>query len=212
MNEQAAPSGFPWPPAEGEPVLSAFARTWRGASLDPRRFFAELPEEGSLGAALLYYLPLGIAVAGAQLFRRVLRGPPEEGETGLLGIEPAAGMAPLLEFLLAPLLLLVSLFLAAGVTHLLLRVLGGANRDFVFTTRVFTYSYSPQVLAVIPIAGQVIGFVWMVWVAVIGVREGHRTTTGRAAAAVLVPVVITLTFAALAAFIAAMNSLVLGPA
>lgn len=197
----AAPEAqFPWPPAEGESIPGAFARTWRGAALEPRRFFAALPETGSLGAALLYYLPLGILVAAGNFMWAAVGGGMGAERDAVLGAETT--FTPLVQFLLSPLILLLSLFLAAGVTHLLLRLLGGATRDFGFTSRLFAFAYSPQAVGVVPVVGTAIGFAWMVVVAIVGLREGHRTTTGRAAAAVLVPVMIGLVFVAAATFIA----------
>jgi hypothetical protein len=211
--ESGAPephASFPWPPATGQSAITAFADTWRGAALTPRRFFRALPEEGSIGAALLYYLPLGIAVAGVNLFWALLSGGIETEQDAVLGrLELGRGVSPILEFLFAPVILLASIFIAAGVTHLLLRLFGGANRDFGFTTRVFAFAYSPQILAVVPVVGTIAGFVWMVVVAVIGLKEGHRTSLGRVLAAVLIPVAIALVFIAIAAFIAATGGVLL---
>jgi hypothetical protein len=194
---------FPWPPSEGESVIGAFADTWKGAALTPTRFFSAMPEHGTLGSALLYYLPLGIAVAGASLFWTVtLTGTGPEREA-VLGEMPLGGaMNPLLEFALSPVILLLSLFIAAGVTHGMLKLFGGANRSFSFTTRVFAFAYSPQIFALVPFVGTVVGFVWMVGVAVLGLRAGHRTSLGRVLAAVLIPVTVALIFMAIAAFIA----------
>lgn len=208
LNEST--STFPWPPGENDTVVDAWARTWQGASLTPRVFFALMPREGSLGAAVLYYLSIGIAVAGAQLFWAMARGAGElpldatAGESGA-----TAAWSPLIEFLTAPLILLLSLFVAAGVTHVLLKVLGGTQSggSYDTTTRVFAYSYSPQILGIIPVIGVAAGFVWMVVVAIAGLREAHRTTTGRAAVAVLVPLTIGLAFIALAELIVRLGGL-----
>jgi hypothetical protein len=62
---------------------------------------------------------------------------------------------------------------------------------------------------VVPVVGTVVGFVWMVIVAVIGLKEGHRTSMGRVLAAVLIPVVIALIFVAIAAFIATTGRILL---
>lgn len=191
-------ASFPWPPREGDSIISAFGRTWHGASLAPSSFYARLPERGSLGAALLYYLPIGIAVAGVQLFWSMLSGAGESAREITAGsVDSALAMSPLVDFLLSPLYLLASLFLSAAFVHGLLKLLGGASRDYRYTVRLFCFTYSPQILAVVPVVGTFIGFAWMVVVAILGVRAGHRTSTGRAAVAVLVPVTIALVFVAL---------------
>ncbi|CAN5692962.1 hypothetical protein BH23GEM9_BH23GEM9_21180 [soil metagenome] len=205
--EPAYEAGFPWPPPPGEPAINALGRTWRGASLEPRTFYRALPAAASLGPALLYYLILGIAVSGAQLFWSVTLRSAEPERDAVLGGMGAGALSPVIQFLLSPLLLLLSLFLAAGVVHLLLRLFGGASRDFGFTTRVFAYAYSPQILGIVPFIGAVIGFIWMLAVAIIGLREGHETSTGKVLAAVLIPLSIGLFFVAVAMFIAAAGDL-----
>lgn len=209
FSERTPDPSFPWPPAKGESILRAFSDTWTGAALRPGDFFRRMPEHGTVRTALLYYVPLGILVAGATLFWALVAGPTDADREVVLGEVPLAGpMNPLVEFLLSPLLLLASLFIAAGVVHLLLRMFGGANRSFGFTTRVFAYAYSPQALGIIPVVGTVVGFIWMVGVAIIGLRAGHGTSTGRAAAAVLIPVVIALFFLAIAAIVAVTGDLI----
>jgi len=187
---------FPWPPDAGEPVLEAWGRTWHGAALEPRRFFASLPHDGSLGAAILFYLSIGIPVAGSQLFWRML------GIGGMPGDGAATGWSPLTDFLASPLVLLVAIFLAAGVTHVLLLIVGGAGGRFGVTARVFAYAYAPQLLGIVPAIGSSVGFVWMVVVAIAGIREAHRTTRWKAAAAILIPLGIGLIFVVIAAFMA----------
>lgn len=206
---QEETSTFPWPPGDTGSVVDAWARTWHGASLAPRIFFSLMPRAGSLGAAVLYYLSIGIAAAGAQLFWAMAGGADDVPLTATVG-DAGAPWSPLIEFLTAPVILLLSLFISAGVTHLFLKLLGGTERGgggYDTTARVFAYSYSPQILGIIPVIGVVAGFVWMVVVAIAGLREAHRTTTGRAAAAVLVPLTIGLAFIAVAALIVRLGGL-----
>ncbi|HSJ10450.1 MAG TPA: Yip1 family protein [Longimicrobiales bacterium] len=196
--------GFPWPPAESESIATAFADTWRGAALEPAAFFRAMPREAGIGPALLYYLPLGIAVAGATLFWTLVGGGALGG--GLLdgfGGPGAPESNPLVDFLMSPLILLLSIFLSAGVSHLMLKMLGGANRPVGTTVRVFAYAYSPQILGVIPWVGQLVGGLWMVVIAIIGLREAHGTSGMRAAIAILVPLAFAVFFVILSLLILA---------
>lgn len=191
-------TSFPWPPREGDSVVSAFGRTWKGASLSPAGFFARLPERGSLGAALLYYLAIGIAIAGVQLFWSMVGGAAEPAREVTVGsVDSALALNPLVNFLVSPIFLLASLFLSAAVVHGMLKLLGAVSGDYLFTTRLFCFTYSPQIVAMVPGVGTIIGFIWMVAVAIAGVRAAHRTSTARAAIAVLVPVTIALIFVGL---------------
>ena len=184
-------AAFPWPPRPDESVFEAWGRTWSGASLAPRSFFAALPRPGSLGAAVLYYLSIGIPVAGVQLFWSMLGG--GSGDEVVEAGNALTAWGPLVDFLISPIYLLVSLFLSAGVVHLMLKLFG-ATGGFGVTARTFAFAYSPQILGIVPVAGAIAGFIWMVVVAIVGVREAHGTTTGRAAAAILIPLSIALAF------------------
>jgi hypothetical protein len=184
--QQPTHASFPWPPAEGATVAGAFMRTWQGATFQPKSFFAALPDRGSLGSALLYYLPLGIIGEGVSLFWTMVRSLGAEQENTVAAGEIA--IPPLVTFLLSPVFLIVLIFLAAGVTHGLLTLFGGANRDFHTTTRVFAFAYSPRIFSVVPVVGDALGFLWMVVIAIIGLRAAQRAATGRAAAAVIIPV------------------------
>jgi hypothetical protein len=193
---------FPWPPAEDASVAAAFVQTWQAATFQPAALFRALPERASLASALLYYLPLGIIIAGAELFWRIVRarGTEQDSTMWSLGAGDAA-VHPLIFFLLSPLLLVFSLFLPAAITHALLKLFGGASRAYTTTTTVFAFAYSPMFFSVVPVAGSIIGFIWMVVVAIIGLREAQHTSTGRAAAAVLIPVVFALLMVGLAYFV-----------
>lgn len=192
-------AAFPWPPADGESIMDAWGRTWSGAALSPRRFFPVLPPAGSVGAAVLFYLSIGIPVAGARLFWTMVRGRTDTAEVAAPG--GLGQWGPLVDFLISPVWLLISLFFVAGVVHLLLKLFGGADGGYRLTTRVFAYAYAPQILGIVPVAGTFAGFIWMVVVAVIGTSAAHRTTTGRAAAAILIPLSIALVFFLVAALI-----------
>jgi hypothetical protein len=203
---EPGPARFPWPPAEQDGLVAAFAQTWRGAALHPRPFFASLPPRDT-GAAVLYYLIIGITAAALQLFWQVVLPPMDAGWLGIP--DPAARLSPLVNFLLSPLYLLGSLLLAAGATHLLVLMLVPQQQGFATTVRVFAYAYSPALLAVIPRLGPLVGFVWMIVLAVVGLREAHRTSTGRAATAVLLPLVVAVVFVAVAAMLLAASAVLL---
>ena len=181
---------FPWPPAEGASVAAAFVQTWQAATFQPAALFRALPERASLGSALLYYLPLGIIIEGTELFWTIVRSRAEQDSTQSAVSAANMSLPPVVTFLLSPIALILLLFLAAAATHGLLKLFGGANRDYLTTTRVFAFTSSPMIFSVVPLIGVFIGSICMVVIATIGVREAHRTSTGRAATAVLAPFVL----------------------
>jgi len=190
-------------------VLGAFVETWRGAVLRPFPFFAAMPASLSLGSALLYYLVIGIVGAAIRLFwTMLLPNPASTLLSDLLGSTVRA--TPLVDFLASPLYLVLSLYLAAGVTHLLVLALVPGHRGFGTTLRIFCFAYSPALLGVVPYLGPIAAFVWMIVLSIIGVRAAHHTATGRAAAAVLLPLAIAATFMALAMTVLARAAGLLG--
>lgn len=202
---------FPWPPAEGESALGAFGETWKSATFDPGRQFARLPRDGGTGAALLYYLLVGILVAGINLFWGVLGNyagmASSEGWETELGVQ---AVEPLATFLLSPLLLVVGLFLTAAVAHLLLLVVGGARHGFGTTVRTFCYAYSPAVFAMVPLLGTVVGGIWILVLSVIGLRESQQTEGWKAALAVLLPLFLAFALVlVLALFVVAVGAALL---
>ena len=80
----------------------------------------------------------------------------------------------------------------AAVTHAVLAMAGGARHGIGATLRVYCYTYSPAVLAIVPWVGMVAAAIWGIVIAIIGLREAHETTTVRAAAAILLPVFLLL--------------------
>jgi hypothetical protein len=201
----AATYPFPWPPPDNASIAAGFVDTWRSVVFQPRRFYAALPL-GQTGAALLYYLVIGILTAAIQLFWDSLL---PAGGSWLDLPEAASRMSPLTNFLLSPLYLLLSLALAAGITHLLVLVMVPQQRGFSTTTRVFAYAYSPMLFAVVPRVGPAVGFIWMVVIAIIGIREAHRTSTPRAASAVLIPLLIAIVLVVVAALLLATSAVLL---
>ena len=210
--EVAEPERFPWPPREDESLLGAFGETWKSATFDPGSFFRRMPAPARPASAILYYLVLGILVAGVSLFWDMTGvftvGAGDEGLASDLGI---GTLDPIVGFLLSPIVLVVGLFVAAGITHVLLLMLGGAANGFGTTVRVFCFAYSPMIFGIVPVLGTVIGTIWMVVLAIIGLREGHRTEGWKAGVAVLAPFILFIGLLFMAAlFLAATAAAILG--
>ena len=162
-----------------------------------------MPREDAFLPVLLYYLVLGVIVAGINLFWTSVFDITGLGSLLMPALETGA-MSAVVEFLLSPLLLLATLYVVSGVCHLILLMAGAAKHEFGATNRVFAYSYSPAAFAVVPLVGNLVAFFWMTVVAIIGLREAHETRTGKAALAVLLPLAFLLMLLMIAAAIAIM--------
>lgn len=200
-SEPGTAADFPWPPRDGESAIAAFFRTWQRSTFDPTRFFRALPVPGRVPPDLIYFLIVSVVVAGINLFWQSLANT----LLYVLGLDASGAeaapefMMPLIQFLLTPLFAVIGLVIGAGVHHLFLLIFGGARRGFQTTMRVVAFTASPAIFAIIPIFGGLIGAVWAIVLAIIGLREAHRTDGWRAALAVLVPIAILFVLGLIAA-------------
>jgi len=88
-----------------------------------------------------------------------------------------------------PFILIASLFIWSGILHLLLMMVRGAKNGFEATFRVVSYSIGAHVFLMIPFCGAIISAPWTIVLAIIGLKEAHGTTGGKASFAVLFPLI-----------------------
>jgi len=102
-----------------------------------------------------------------------------------------AGMA-----LLTPFLLLAFIFVAAGLVHLVMRILLAAQRPFSATFQVMAYaSGATSLVNVIPFLGRVIMPFWALILYAIGLRQAHRISRVKVFFALFLPLVILASIA-----------------
>jgi len=87
--------------------------------------------------------------------------------------------------ILSPLLVLMDMFIKAGVIHLLMLMFKDGKKGFVGTFRIIAYGQSTRVLSLIPFIGGVVGWFWNLIIVIVGLREMHKTSHLKAAAAVV---------------------------
>jgi hypothetical protein len=101
---------------------------------------------------------------------------------------------------LAPFLAALSLFVMAGIKHLLVMlIVGASNAGFEATLRVQSYTFATRVFWWIPILGALVGSFYGIYLSIVGIREAHATTMGKAAMVVLIPVAAVLLLVAVLA-------------
>lgn len=175
---------MPWESREAS-FPANLLQTWRQSVFEPTAFFRRMPVDAPLARPLLYYLIISVVTAFFVLVWRSVGS--SVLPVGLLGFgEP---LVPLVEFFLEPFLALVGLAIGTLVLHALVLLFTARHRRIGTTARVFCYSWGPGAFALFPLLGPPVGFIWSVVLLVIGVREAHETTSGRAAAVVLTPLI-----------------------
>jgi hypothetical protein len=85
-------------------------------------------------------------------------------------------------------IVVIGVFIGSGIVHLMLMLFGGQNYPFETTFRTLCYAHgSASPLGAIPFCGGLIAAIWGVYAAIVGLSQTQEISTGKAAAAVLIP-------------------------
>lgn len=191
--------GIAWDQRDQVGLLTALVETTRRVLTEPGAFFRAMPVTGGLGSPLLYAVVIGwVGLAASAFYQAIFRsvvgsswgGFEDRPEVAaLLGwVEGWAGFVAQVVF--GGVFVVIGVFLAAGIIHLLLLLLGGARRDFEATFRVVSFAQATSILFLVPFCGQPIGAIWCLVLYVLGLAQAHQIGHGKAAAAVLLPIVL----------------------
>jgi hypothetical protein len=181
---------LPWE-QPGYPLLEGLYETAKLIITRPGEAFSRMSTTGDLGRPLVYAVIFGwIGVIASQIYQLAFRGAmwsfiPNMPHREELMFGPVASVVTMI---IAPVLILFGVFIGAAIVHLFLMMVGGATRGFATTVRVLCYASTTQVLQVVPFCGGIIGAVWTIVLEIIGIARAHRTTQGKAALAVLLPI------------------------
>jgi len=168
---------------------------------EPGAFFAGGPFERAAVRPVLYYLLVSVLAAALSLTWGALLPTAQPGLVGMLaeimnvGLPAAAGSAGrLADFFLTPFWAVLYLIIASLLLHVFVLLLVPGRRSLTATVRTICYASGPGVFAIIPFIGGWVAGIWGVVLTVIGLREAHRTTTGRAFAAWLLAAALPVAF------------------
>jgi hypothetical protein len=163
-----------------DPVQS-FISTVQRVVTQPADFFRGILRQGD------YLNPLIFAIICYEVFTILA------GLFSLAGISGQQGFGGfIISLILAPIGAAIGLFIGAGIIHLLVMVIvGSRNSGYEATFRVAAYSTVVNLVSWIPF------IVWIaslygIYLAIVGIREVHNTTTGKAALVVLIPAAVIL--------------------
>ncbi|HPC82651.1 MAG TPA: YIP1 family protein [Thermoanaerobaculaceae bacterium] len=186
------PPLLPWE-QPGYPFLEGLYETAKLFFTEPTAAFERMQLGGELGRPILYAIIFGwLGTIAGQVYNIVMGGAmykllPHMPEGPDFGSNPLFNVGVMV---VAPLLVLIALFVGAAIYHLFLLLYGGASSGFGATVRVLCYASTVQILQVLPICGGLVGAVWGIVLQVIGLAVAHRTTRVKAAGAILTPILL----------------------
>jgi hypothetical protein len=165
-----------------DPVQS-FINAVRGVVTTPVGFFRGIRREGDFVNPLIFAIicyEVSAILGGLLSLVGVSMGDTQGFGSFLIGI------------ILAPIFAAIGLFIGAAILHLLVMlIVGSRNSGFEGTFRVGAYSSVTSLVSWIPVIGW-IASLYGIYLAIMGIREVHNTSTGKAAIVVLIPAVVVL--------------------
>jgi hypothetical protein len=190
----------PWERRATVGWLSGLYETWKRTIFSPQIFWATVKPNGSWTDALIYAWilfgiglllsaplgQLGLGRWGYQAALEQLRDLPPGVRTMLESYGTGFGV---LQLVFTAVLYPLGLIIYAAIQHLFCLLFGAGKNGYYATFRVLAYASATNVLGTLPCIGFIAGIYGMVLV-IFGLASVQETTLGRAAAAVLVPVLL----------------------
>ncbi|MCJ7664804.1 MAG: YIP1 family protein [Desulfobacterales bacterium] len=200
---EAPTDSTPWEDMASLGFVTAFFRTMKEVLFSPTAFFRNMPVSKGMGSPLLYgiiisFFAMTVGLLGQYAISGFI-GSFSQVE-GMQGVNFFQTVFLLMYAFIFPIMIAISLFIGSAIFHICLIIVGTGKRGFEATFRVVSYTSSSAVFWLIPFVGWIIVFIYNLVLWTIGFRETHRTTTGRAFIAVLLPMIIMSFFIGLLVF------------
>ncbi len=185
---------IPWERLDAYGFFPGLLLTLKKILLSPAAFFGEMPEGRPKGKALVFNLLISEFLLVLDFLWTIMglrhklgAGTAQSEALGAAAATPGLGF--LIALLLVPLAIALGIYLDAWLTHLLLLLFRSAKKGFNETFRVMCYSAAPTVLTAIPVAGQILSPVILVWymaVQAIGLKKVHQGAYTQTLAAIFI--------------------------
>jgi hypothetical protein len=202
--EQRPP--IPWEDTARAGVIERFVETIKLLATAPGEAFARMPVVGGVGQPLLFGIVVAwVGIAISSVWSLIFSGMSlpflDSDQLGLAGAVMGMSTAVTVAIVfLAPIITIIVVFIEAAILHLMLMLVGGANKGFEASARVCSYAQTSQLAQAIPFCGGLISLVWSLILLIFGLSEAHQTSRGKAAVAVILPLVLCCGFLAAMTF------------
>ncbi len=199
--EPAAPRlPIPWEDTARAGAIERFIETIKLLATAPSEAFERMPIVGGIGQPLLFGIMVAwVGIAISSVWSLIFSGMSlpflDSDQLGLAGAVMGMSTAMTVAIIfLAPIITTIAVFVEAAILHLMLMLVGGANRGFEATARVCAYAQASQLAQIVPICGGILSLAWSLILLIVGLSAAHGTTRGKAAVAVILPVVLCCAF------------------
>jgi len=188
--------GNPWERRGELGASKGFLEALKLFVVSPGEAFAQTRRQGDYGSPLLFAIVLGcVGVLVAKVWETlfgmsILSTFPPEVRDQLPFLVGGSTFGLILTLVLAPIYILVALFIWSALLHLCLVLVGGLKQStagFEGTFRVVSYASVAQLGSLVPFVGSLITLVWTVVLGVVGITSLHKSSQGQAIAALLIP-------------------------
>ncbi len=189
----------PWESGEG--FIGPFFQTMRESLFSPSKFFKKIAFGEGYWAPLIYGLITGIIGNGCAIlwfWLFMAQWIPTDRIPFNYSLSILQVIAPL------PFHQAIAIFIGSAIIHLCLMIVRGNQNGYKTTFRAISYSYSGYLFGIIPFIGLIIGNIYVFILTIIGVREGHGISTGKAILAVLLPAIVLFGLILIAILVAVM--------
>ena len=196
----------PWEDAS-KGIFGGGWETFKEACFNPKSFFAGVAQNDNPWPSITFGMATGgfagflygvfvsvIYLAIGGVMAAAFRGTAGLGTAApgaMLGIMGAMGVFAIFVY---PLLFvmsgLITPWISGGVYHLMLMMMQGATRSYTHTVRVCGYSNAATLWLLVPGVGSLVSLGFHLVLTVVGLDETHKCGTGKAIAAVVLPVVL----------------------
>jgi len=168
----------------------------------PSSFFSTYQFDGSIGRPMVFALVVGwfsaavgvlwSLIFNASIMSAISRYIPEAGNSPMnrFGSQfMLTSIGGVVWLVIAPVMIILSLFIMAGLYHLFLMMVSGAKRGFETTFNVTCYAVAAKLFMVIPFCGGTVAWIYSLVISIIGISGAHETDGWKGAFAVLMPFV-----------------------
>jgi len=185
--------------------MKAIVETVKAILMEPTRAFTTMRREGGLQDPLIFNLIVG-SVGGIVL--QIFLGLLQMIIPGMLGASQSGGgpsaaamvaggaVGMVMGVIMVPVQVALYAFIGSGITHLCLMMLKGAAQPFETTFRVINYTQGAMgALQLVPVIGWIAMVPWSFVCTIIGLARAHEISTGKAALAVFLPLIVCVCLA-----------------